>query len=150
MANTRIQLEVEDWIRQKWLPQEFGQSFRPEKLRLDAGGVFDFDAVSTDNSIVASISTSNASTPGGKSGAGKLQKLRADMLFLSMAEAKRRIIVLTERDMYDLCQKEKKSGRVPLSIEFAHAELPTDLAVQLREAREVASREVSPAKEKQS
>src|SRR3989344_9497502 len=104
MADTRIQLEVEDWIRREWLPQKYGQSFRRERLRLDAGGFFDFDAVSADNFIVISISTSSASTAGGKGGAGKLQKLRADMLFLGMAEAQKRIIVLTERDMYQLCQ----------------------------------------------
>ena len=148
MADTRIPLEAEDWIRQEWLPQKYGQSFRRERLRLDAGGVFDFDAVSADNFIVASISTSSASTSGGKRGAGKLKKLQADMLFLIMAKAQKRMIVLTERDMYQLCQKEKSDGRVPLSIEFVHAELPDDLAIRLRGAKETASREVSPSKKR--
>lgn len=147
MADTRVQLKVEDWIRQKWLPQEYGQVFRRETLPLNAGGEFDFDAVSADNSIVVNISTSSASTSGGKGAAGKLQKLRADMLFLGMAYAQRRIIALTERDMYDLCQKEKRNGRVPVGIEFAYVELPADLATQLTKAKVAASKEVSPAKE---
>ena len=146
MADTRIQLEAEDWVRQVWMPQQYGQSFRRERLRLEAGGLFDFDAVNADNSIVASISTSGALTSGGKGAAGKLHKLRSDMLFLSMVKAQKRIVILTERDMYELCQREKLDGRAPLSIEFVHVELPHDLSLRLQEAKQAASREVSPMK----
>ena len=146
LADTRIQLEAEDWVRREWLPEQYGQKFRRERLRLNSGGVFDFDAVSTDDSIVVSISTSSASTSGGKGGAGKLQKLRADMLFLNMAEAQKRIIALTERDMYELCEKEKRDGRVPLNIDFVYAKLPENLAIRLMEAKKFASSEVSPTK----
>ena len=140
MADTRVQLQAEDWIRRTWLLQQYGQSFTRRRLTLNAGGDFEFDAVSADNSIVADISTS-----GGKAGAGKLHKLRADMLFLIMADAQRRIVVLTEHDMYEVCQEEKRNGRVPLDIEFVHAELPEDLASQLKEARGIASDEMSPS-----
>jgi hypothetical protein len=43
----------------------------------------------------------------GKHAVGKLLKLRADMLFLLLANAPRSLVVLTERDMYDLCLKER-------------------------------------------
>jgi hypothetical protein len=86
MADTITQLEVEDWVREKWLPLQFGQTFHREKLRLSSGGVFDFDAVSSDRRIAASISTSAAATAGGRSAADKLMKLRADMLFLTAKE----------------------------------------------------------------
>lgn len=145
MADTRVQLQAEDWIRRTWLRQQYGQSFTRRRLTLSAGGDFEFDAVSADCFIVANISTSSALTSGGKRGAGKLQKLRADMLFLVMADAQKRIVVLTERNMYELCQKEKRDGRVPLDIEFVHAELPEDLASQLKEARQIASKEMSPS-----
>ena len=85
MAQTGVQLEVEDWVRREWLPREFGQKFSRERLKLTSGGVFDFDAVSADGKIVASISTSAAHTARGKLGVGKLAKIRADMLFLLMA-----------------------------------------------------------------
>lgn len=127
------------------MPQKFGQQFRRERLRLSSGGVFDFDAVSADDRIVASISTSGGKTSGGKPGVGKLQKLRADMLFLTMVAADKRLIVLTERDMYEVCLKEHQGGRVPLGIEFYLAELPAELAATLRDAKEQASREVRPA-----
>jgi hypothetical protein len=73
--------------------------------------VFDFDAVCGDKSIAATISTSGAKTSGGKHAVGKIQKLRSDMLFLTMIEAKQRLVVLTERDMYELFLKEAAGGR---------------------------------------
>jgi hypothetical protein len=144
MADTRVQLEAEDWVRREWLPKFFNQQFRRERLQLSAGGIFDFDAVSLDNTIVANISTSTGITSGGKNPAGKIQKLRADMLFLLMIKAEKRLIVLTEKGMYDLCIKEQGNGRVPLEIEFILVELPEALSMSLQNARSIASKEVSP------
>lgn len=146
MADSRVQLQVEDWVRREWLPGQFNQYFRRERLCLTAGGFFDFDAVSVDNTIVANISTGSGITAGGKSPAGKLQKLRADMMFLLMAQATKRLIVLTEKDMYELCRKEKLNGRVPEEIDFLLAELPVVLAMALKEAKKKASAEVSPGR----
>jgi hypothetical protein len=126
---------------------KFGQTFRRERVRLSSGGVFDFDAVSTDDTVVASISTSGGKTSSGKLGVGKLHKLRSDMLFLMLAEAKRRLMILTEPDMLELCEKERQGGRVPPGIEYFLAELPHDLARRLRDARDVASREVQPRRQ---
>lgn len=144
MADSRVALEAEDWVRREWLSQKYGQKFHRERLQLNAGGVFDFDAVSEDNTIIANISTSGGITSGSNIPSAKLQKLRADMLFLIMVEAEKKLIILTEKDMFDLCQKEKQNGRVPLEIEFVQAELPDTLAKSLKEARAVASKEVSP------
>lgn len=58
MADTRVQLEVEDWVRREWMPGKFGQSFYRERVGLSSGGVCDFDAVSSDKNVVAAISTS--------------------------------------------------------------------------------------------
>lgn len=141
MADTRVQLEVEDWVRRNWMAAQFGTKFSRERLPLRSGGVFDFDAVNEDHSIVATISTSGAKTSGGKYAVGKILKLRSDMLFLTMADAKRRIIVLTERDMYDQCNKEAAGGRVPPEIEFACAVLPDEVNTRLVAARKKASGE---------
>lgn len=145
MADTRIQLEVEDWVRRNWMQSHFGVKFTRERLSLRSGGKFDFDAVSDGNSIVATISTSGSRTSGGKHAVGKILKLRSDMLFLTMVEAKRRVVVLTEADMLEQCKKEVAGGRVPPEIEFVCAAIPDDLKRKLVAAREVASREVSVA-----
>src|SRR5262249_35212511 len=115
------------------------------RLRLRAGGVFDFDAVSADHSIAMAISTSCCRTRSGKNGVAKMNKIRSDMLFLVMAEAKQRIVVLTDRGMYEQCLKERAGGRAPTEIEFVHAELPAELAAKLVAAQLKASEEVSPA-----
>ena len=139
MADTRVQLEVEDWVRQQWMPQHFGMNFYRERLKIRSGGVFDFDAVSGDKSIVATISTSGAKTSGGKHAVGKILKIRSDMLFLTMVEAKHRLVVLTELDMYEQCLKEAAGGRVPPEIEFAFAAVPEELNARLVAARQKAS-----------
>jgi hypothetical protein len=113
-------------------------------MQLASGGFFNFDAVSEDDSILANISTSRARTARGKHSAGTIQKIRADMLFLMMAEAETRLIVLTERDMYEFWEAEKRSGRVPDEISFLAIELPPDLSMALAEARRIASMEVTP------
>lgn len=136
MADTRVQLEVEDWVRQQWMPQHFGVNFYRERLQIRSGGVFDFDAVSADRTVVATISTSGAKTSGGKNAVGKILKIRSDILFLTMVQAKRRVVVLTERDMYEQCLKEARGGRVPQEIEFAYAPLSDEINTRLMAARQ--------------
>jgi hypothetical protein len=126
------------------MPRRFGQTFHRDRLRLTSGGVFDFDAVSIDGTTVATISTSNAKTSGGKLAMGKLMKIRSDLLFLMLAAPRRAFVILTELDMYELCEKEKQAGRAPRNIDFLHAPLPSDLAVKLKAAKKVSSDEVSP------
>ena len=142
MADTRCQLECEDWVRQVWMRETFGQPFFRERVKLRSGGVFDFDAVSADRSIVVTISTSGAVTSTGKNAVGKLMKLRSDMLFLLLAEPARALMVLTETDMHDAILKEKAGGRVPPEIEFYCAPLPTDLAERLRAAKARSAAEI--------
>lgn len=142
MGDTRVQLEVEDWVRENWMRLQLGATFSRERLRLSSGGVYDFDAVSTNRDIVAVMSTSGARTVSGNLATGKLQKVRSDILFLMLAEAQRKLVILTEKDMFDQCLKERESGRIPLNIEFMCAEIPDDLRERLVKARERASREV--------
>src|SRR5689334_11938838 len=124
------------------MPSQYHMKFSRERLKLRSGGVFDFDAVSEDHSIVATISTSVSKTFTGKNAMGKLLKLHSDMLFLTMIEAKRRIIVLTELDMCNQSEKEAAGGRVPPGIEFVCAIIPDDLRTRLVAARNKASAEL--------
>jgi hypothetical protein len=148
LADSRIQLEIEDWIRNDWLPNKYGQKFRRERFKLNTGGVFDFDAVSDDEKIVINISTSSAFTFNGKVGVGKMQKIHSDIMFLLMVETREKVILLTEKDMYDRCISEKNAGRIPKDVSFMHVNLPEELKVKLRGAKKVASLEVTPSKNK--
>lgn len=80
MADTRCQVECEDWIGREWMPVVFGQPFYRERVQLTSGGVFDFYAVSADKTIIASISTSGSRTAPGNYATGKMMKLRSDIL----------------------------------------------------------------------
>ncbi len=144
MANSTAQLVAESWVRDVWLTKKYGQPFWKKRLRLIAGGEFEFDAVSDDNSTIVNISTSNAITAGQKYPAGKVQKLRSDIFFMMMATGKRKLLVLTEQDMFELCQKEKRNGRIPAEIDFVYAELPKAITTLLIKAKTMASKEVSP------
>jgi hypothetical protein len=148
MADTSIQREIEDWIREKWIPSQFRQGFSQKNLTLSSGGFFKFDAVSDDEMIVANISTSNATTARGKLGVGKMQKIRADMYFLLLLpNEKRKLLIFTESDMVESCNKEKGKGRIPLNIEIYHAIVPQELRMKLQSSKKIASDEVSPKAE---
>lgn len=144
MADTRVQRDVEEWVRQEWMSRRYNQTFSQKEVTLTSGGGYKFNAVSEDGRVVCTISTSGATTSGKKFGTGKFTKIRADMYFLLLAEAEQRVVVLTEKDMYERCLKESEQGRVPRSIEFAYAEIPCELDSKLRAARRVASEEVAP------
>ena len=62
MADTRMQLVVEDWVRENWMRARFARDFQRKRVDLSTNGKgrFDFDAVAMDGpvvKIVASIST---------------------------------------------------------------------------------------------
>jgi hypothetical protein len=144
VADTRVQVEVERWVREHWLPQAYGQPFRQRQLTLSSGGKFVFDAVSDDGRVVVTVSTSGAKTATGRHGAGKLQKIRADALFLLLSAAREPALVFTERDMFELCQREAQKGRLPAGFKIILAQIPVDLQKRLQQARLTSSREVSP------
>ena len=143
MADTRVQVMIEDWVRREWMPRRYGQRFSRERAVLSSGGVFDFDAVSADGTIVANISTSGLKTARGKHGSGKVLKVRSDIFFLLLAKAPRKLMLLTEPDMHERWLSEAESGRVPNSIEFVHVHIPRALDLKLKASREAASLEVT-------
>ena len=107
MANTRVQSEVEEWVRSNWMPEHLGIESSRRDMVLASGGKCSFDAVSVDGKVVAMISTSNAQTASGKRAVAKLIKIRADIYFLLLVNAVRRLVILTEFDMFELCKKEQ-------------------------------------------
>jgi hypothetical protein len=142
MADTRVQLEVEAWVRNTWLPQHLGLSFEAKRLQLESGGFFEFDAVSPKGEVVATISTSAAKTANGKLATGAVMKHRSDMLFLLMVPAGRRLLVLTNRTMELYWERQRARGRVPTQIEVLYAELPAELEEKLMGARSRSSAEM--------
>lgn len=147
MADTSVQHEAEAWVINHGLPSRFpGMQFAGRKLKLTWGGVFAFDAVSHDDSLVVAISTSAARTATGKLATAKFQKLKTDALYLlHLAVKARRLMVFTEESMHAYFMKAVVVGRFPADIELLHVPLPPDLLAKVLASRAVASHETSPA-----
>ncbi len=134
MADTTVQREVAGWLREHWLSSKYRQAFTARRLLLSSGGTFEFDAVSQDGKIAATISTSQSLTAGGKQGSGKPQKIRADALFLLLAEVEEQILLFSEQDMFKLVEGEFERGRLPTNLKIMLANLPADLKNRLEES----------------
>lgn len=138
MANTRAQRKVEEWIRKEWLPVRFRRPFhcKPQQIPLTSGGAFAFDAVSEDGKVVANVSTSTLKTASGNRGSGKINKVRSDIYFLLLAAgAEKKVMLLTERDMYEAWLEETDHGRVPDSVLIRCVDIPGPLREKLERAR---------------
>jgi hypothetical protein len=144
MADTSVQVEIANWIRNEWLPYKYGQRFVRESVSLSSGGSYKFDAISIDGKIAVAISTSGAKTASGKNAIGKKHKIHSDMYFLLLASVERRIVVLTEPDMLSLFRDEDAKGRVSDLIELEPAPIPKEFMDRLQESRRTASLEVTP------
>jgi hypothetical protein len=148
MADTSINHKAERWVVETGLPLHWpSKKFVPKKLKLTWGGVFAFDAVSTDEEIVVSVSTSAGRTATGKLATAKFQKLKTDALYLLHLEAEaRRVMVFTEPCMHEYFVKAAKAGRFPPNIELLYIALPASLQAQVLATRVLASLETSPTK----
>jgi len=143
--STTATKDVENWIRNEFLPKKYNQAFSKRKLGVQSGGEFECDAVSEDGKIVCFISTSSSMTAGDKPGAGKLAKIRADAFWAgSLSEKPQEILfAFTDKSMVELIKQEKENGRFPKHIKTLLVKLPADLAAKLAEMKKKAAEEVS-------
>jgi hypothetical protein len=116
MADSTVTIKIEDWVRNVWMKNAYGQSFSKKILVLNTGGNYEFDAVSEDNKIVGLISTSSAFTASGNRAPGPNRKIKADILYFTMIMAERKLLVFTEDNLYKEFVSEKKNGRIPCDI----------------------------------
>jgi hypothetical protein len=142
MANTNdLKRPVESYVR-GWLEEQFGVHFEDSEipLRLTSGGLHRFDAVSKDRSVVAGVKTSQM-RPGGDVGVGTVKSAYAELYFLSLVKAKRRLLVLTDEGFCRYFSR-KSEGKVARGIEIQHCPLPASLAKRVREVWTSASEEI--------
>jgi len=141
MADTS-DLEVAfDWTRQE-LGRRFGVTFSKTHASLRQGTQRKFNAVSSDGSIVATISHSSGPTSGKKNPTGKIHTAVASLYFLSQVRAQRRILVLTDPELNRLVQNEV-DGALGEGLEILHIPLPPELAAKVRAVTSRASDEMT-------
>ncbi len=144
MANTNyLKNDVETWVRDYWLAGQFPKKrFTKKTLKLRTGGNHEFDAVSQDNSIIAGIKTNSGKTSGGNPPSGKYAVLFQELYFLSLVQALRKLLVLTNKDMYKAFQN-NSSGKIAEGIEIVFCQLPQNIREKVASIQAEASGEQS-------
>jgi len=141
MTNTNyLKTDVEEYVRKK-LEEEYGISFSRSHLSLTTGGTHEFNAVSRGGEIVATIRSSGGITSGGNSPSGKIKGAIADLYFLSLVNARERLLVLTSTEFYQLLS-DKLAGKVAPGIVLKPVPLPDVMASKVEHVQKVASKEV--------
>lgn len=143
MANTRLLTEqVEHFVRET-LANEHGQPFGKRMLPLPSGGRHEFDAVSADGMVVASVKSSSGRTASGRHPAGKVNSAVAELYFLSLVPAPTRLLILTTPAFHDIFMR-AMVGKIASGIQVVLVTLPASLQQQVNRVQQQASLEVTP------
>jgi len=143
MADTRfLTTIVEDFVRNR-LAVDHGVSFTKRRLPLTVGGDHEFDAVSEDGTIVASIKATSGKTSGGRIPAGKFNNAIAELYFLAFVAANKKLLVVTNTEFHKLLLH-KIGGSLPPNTTIEGVELPADIQTEVNRLLGIASTEVSP------
>lgn len=143
MANTRAYREAEEWVRGNALPELFhGKVF--SKIRLSVGRKGDgskaqheFDAVSSDGTVVVEIKCSSGLTSGGRRPTGQLKDALVAAFLLSRTRSPVKALVFTDIKLYQAFEKSYE-GVAPDSVRRTHVELPPDIWKRVAAARAAA------------
>lgn len=146
MAKTTELREVELFVREQLRKDYTGHTFTEKPLRLrkkkDGSYAFHkFDAVSEDNTIVASIKCHSWLTSGGNLPSGKIGQIYQSLHLLSLANAKTKLLILTDRETYEGFLAES-DGKVADDVEIKLYPLPPKLQATVKRVRQRASREM--------
>ncbi len=144
MSDTQgLKTRVEDEVR-AGLMKKFGQAFSKGSLpvgKKDGGGqaVREFDAISADGQIVASIKTSSWTTAGGNVPAAKINSFYAELYFFGLiGRRKRKLLVFTEKQTLAGFMK-VCDGKKPADVELVHRPLSPGTQRLVRSIRRKAS-----------
>jgi len=151
MANTKAYKDkIEKWFRDEYLNQKYpGCEIRVGPMQLVWGGEFEYDGlVFQDGELYAiyCLSCSEYKTAGGKGGAGKFNKIQADMLKMVGTECPTKVLAFTGSTMLSKVLAEQNSGRLPPDIQCELVKLPSDLSMLVQQISAESVKEVTPDK----
>lgn len=143
MADTTFyKTHVEPFVRRQ-LKAIHGMPFESRVLTLITGGTHEFDAVSLDGSLVASIKSLSGKTKRGKRPAAKYSTCLAELYFLSLVGAPKRVLVLTTPEWHTMFER-YIDGRLAPGLSIELLKLSPELQAQVDRHRDMASDEVTP------
>lgn len=139
MVNSRyLAHAVEDHVRDV-LSDRYETVFTKQVLRLQPGGYHEFHAVSDNRRIVASIKTAS----GGRHPAGNVLNCVAELYFLSMVRASKRLLVLTSPEFRQLFVG-AMADKIANGIEVVHVPLPAEIQSRVAAVQQSGSDETQP------
>jgi hypothetical protein len=142
MADTTpLKRLVEPYVREV-LEREYGCPFRSRRLTLSTGGSHEFDAVSDDGQVVASIKSASGRTSGGKNPSGKVQGAEAELYYLTLAPGRERLLVVTDPEFHEILVG-RLVGRLAPGLSLKVIPLSLEILEQVRGVHQEASREMS-------
>jgi hypothetical protein len=141
MANTSDLQDAIDWTRSE-LAGRHGVTVDKRPVRLRPGALHTFNAVSSDGSVVAAISNASGYTSGGRRPVGKIRGAIAELYWLSLVDASTRLLVLTNREFFEILTREMANA-LPVGVEIIHVALPDELASRVAAVTTAASEEMS-------
>jgi len=112
-------------------------------LNLAPGGTHEFDAVSDDGEVVASIKANSGLTSGGNYPTGKVATCLNEVYFLTLVKATRRLLVLTNPQFHAIFTH-ATSGQIAEGVEVQLVELPPEMQREVNGVTKLASQEMSP------
>jgi len=130
MADTTVAKDIEKYVQHK-LSEKYHQRFFEKKIEIGKKksgepARYKFDAVSENEEIVAGIKSHGGRTATGKFPRAKLGMAYTEIYFLSRTKAKKKLLILTSKEFYDLFVKDS-DGKVPEDIEIKYFTLPREL-----------------------
>jgi hypothetical protein len=148
MADTKdLKQQIEPHV-QEWLRKRFGARFRRRFVPLSEHGAkaqHQFAAVSEDGKIVASVKSLSGRTSGDNLPSAKINSAYAEIYYLSLVQAEKRLLVLTDFEFSGLFCKHSE-GKVVRSVEILHCPLPPELERVKEAVRVAASAEIDDGK----
>lgn len=147
MAKTTDLREVELFarrqLRRDYPSHNFGEKALSLRKKRDGNyAVHKFDAVSEDNTIVASIKSHSWLTSGGNLPSGKIGQIYQSLYFLSLVEARTKLLILTDREAYDGFLA-VSDGKIAEGIDIKFYQLPPELQLLVKDVHRKASQEMS-------
>src|SRR4030043_749573 len=136
MAKTTELREIEIFVREQLGKDYPDHTFTEKALRLrkkrDGSYAFHkFDAVSEDNSIVASIKSHSWLTSGGNLPSGKIGQIYQSLYLLSLVVAKTKLLILTDKKAYDGFLT-VSDGKLAEGVEIKLYPLPPELQLLVK------------------
>ena len=130
------------------LTERCGTKFDAQVLTLSSGGTHEFDAVSDDGSVIASIKANSGLTSGGNHPTGKVATCLNEVYFLTLVTAPTRLLVLTNPEFKEIFQR-TTAGKIAPGIEVILVPLPVEMQETVdgvtRKASDEMSRELTTA-----